>query len=136
MKRAPQAVHGPCRDQVEVLPCHTLEHPVERRALLTAVLPADSVVLEQVYHHPAVALCDGFELTGQTPAIALTAYGRPEDRVRSLSAGYNRHVVKPVDPAKLGVVVSTLAARSLEPQNPRQFLHASVEERWRLRKKR
>jgi len=90
----------------------------------------------QVYHHPAVALCDGFELTGQTPAIALTAYGRPEDRVRSLSAGYNRHVVKPVDPAKLGVVVSTLAARSLEPQNPRQFLHASVEERWRLRKKR
>ena len=109
---------------------------VERRALLTAVLPADSVVLEQVHNQPAVALCDGFELTGQTPAIALTAYGRPEDRVRSLSAGYNRHVVKPVDPAKLGVVVSTLAARSLEPQNPRQFLHASVEERWRLRKKR
>jgi CheY-like chemotaxis protein/anti-sigma regulatory factor (Ser/Thr protein kinase) len=50
---------------------------------------------------------------GQTPAIALTAYGRPEDRVRSLSAGYNSHMVKPVDPAELGVVVNTLVAQSL-----------------------
>src|SRR5881397_3031999 len=63
LERAPQAVHGPCRDHVEVLPCHTLKHPVERRALLTAVLPADSVVLEQVYNQPAVPLCNGFELT-------------------------------------------------------------------------
>src|SRR6266849_3588399 len=50
---------------------------------------------------------------GQTPAIALTAYGRPEDRASSSSAGYNRHVVKPVDPAELGVVVNTLVAQSL-----------------------
>lgn len=55
---------------------------------------------------------------GQTPAIALTAYGRPEDRISSLSAGYNLHIVKPVDPAELGVVVSTLVARSLERQIP------------------
>ena len=52
---------------------------------------------------------------GETPAIALTAYGRPEDRVRSLSAGYNRHVVKPVDPAELSVVVHTLAHASHGP---------------------
>src|SRR6266704_1589832 len=63
LKRTPQTIHGPCRDQVEILPRHTLEHPVERRPLLTAVLPADSVVLEQVHNQPAVALCDGFELT-------------------------------------------------------------------------
>jgi len=33
----------------------------------------------------------------QTPAIALTAYARPEDRARALSAGYHQHIAKPVD---------------------------------------
>ncbi|HUF93998.1 MAG TPA: ATP-binding protein [Candidatus Limnocylindria bacterium] len=33
----------------------------------------------------------------QTPAIAVTAYARPEDRARALTAGYDRHVAKPVD---------------------------------------
>ena len=50
---------------------------------------------------------------GQTPAIALTAYGRPEDRASSISAGYDRHIVKPVDPSELGVVINTLASQSL-----------------------
>ena len=50
---------------------------------------------------------------GQTPAVALTAYGRPEDRVRSLSAGFSMHVAKPVDPVELGVIVANLAGRSL-----------------------
>ncbi len=50
---------------------------------------------------------------GQVPAVALTAYGRPEDRVRSLSAGYSMHVAKPVDPVELGVIVANLAGRSL-----------------------
>ena len=49
---------------------------------------------------------------GQVPAVALTAYGRPEDRVRSLSAGYSMHVAKPVDPVELGVIVANLAGRS------------------------
>lgn len=33
----------------------------------------------------------------QTPAITLTAYARPEDRARALTAGYHQHVAKPVD---------------------------------------
>ena len=49
---------------------------------------------------------------GQIPAVALTAYGRPEDRVRSLSAGYSVHVSKPVDPVELGVIVANLVGRS------------------------
>jgi signal transduction histidine kinase len=52
---------------------------------------------------------------GRTPAVALTAYGRPEDRVRSLSAGFSMHVPKPVDPVELGVIVASLAGRSIEP---------------------
>ena len=35
---------------------------------------------------------------GATPAVALTAYGRTHDRVLSLTAGYDMHVPKPVDP--------------------------------------
>jgi CheY-like chemotaxis protein len=33
--------------------------------------------------------------------VALTGYGRDEDRRRSLAAGFDRHLVKPVDPTDL-----------------------------------
>jgi signal transduction histidine kinase/ActR/RegA family two-component response regulator len=49
---------------------------------------------------------------GQTPAIALTAHARIEDRMRALSAGYQMHVAKPVEPAELVVVLASLASRS------------------------
>jgi CheY-like chemotaxis protein len=48
----------------------------------------------------------------RTPAVALTAYGRMEDRLRTLSAGYSMHVPKPVDPAELTTVVASLAGRA------------------------
>jgi CheY-like chemotaxis protein len=35
------------------------------------------------------------------PAIALTAFGRVEDRERALTAGFNYHITKPVDPHHL-----------------------------------
>jgi PAS domain S-box-containing protein len=44
------------------------------------------------------------------PAVALTAFARPEDRIRVLQAGYNTHVAKPVDPRELLAVVRSLAA--------------------------
>lgn len=37
----------------------------------------------------------------RTPAIALTAYVRVEDRARVLQAGYDRFVPKPVEPSEL-----------------------------------
>jgi len=52
---------------------------------------------------------------GHTPAVALTAYGRTQDRVRSLATGYNMHVAKPVDPAELTAIVASIAARSSLP---------------------
>jgi signal transduction histidine kinase/DNA-binding response OmpR family regulator len=48
----------------------------------------------------------------RTPAVALTAYGRVEDRLRTLSAGYSMHVPKPVDPTELATVVASLAGRT------------------------
>jgi len=42
------------------------------------------------------------------PAVALTAYGRVEDRVAVLASGFDSHVVKPVDPAELAAVIKRL----------------------------
>jgi len=43
------------------------------------------------------------------PAVALTAFARPEDRIRVLQAGYNTHVAKPVNPTELTAVIGSLA---------------------------
>ena len=56
---------------------------------------------------------------GQTPAAALTAYARPQDRRQALMAGYQSHVVKPADPAELVTVVASLAGRLSRPGTPR-----------------
>lgn len=53
---------------------------------------------------------DGYQVARQirgTPAgarlflVALTGYGQPDDRRRALEAGFDTHVVKPVDPDDL-----------------------------------
>jgi CheY-like chemotaxis protein len=41
-----------------------------------------------------------------TPAVALTAYARAEDRVRALAAGYQIHVAKPIEPVEFALVVA------------------------------
>ena len=51
------------------------------------------------------------ELGGRVPAIALTAYGRREDRLHAISAGFSMHVPKPVDPVELTTLVAGLALR-------------------------
>jgi CheY-like chemotaxis protein len=48
-------------------------------------------------------------LPGPRPvAVAVTAYARPEDRVRALEAGFQWHLGKPVDPTELLSVITTL----------------------------
>lgn len=46
-----------------------------------------------------------------TPILALTAFGRPEDRLLALDAGFDAYLKKPVDPAELAQSVQRLAAR-------------------------
>jgi len=48
---------------------------------------------------------------GQVPAVALTAYGRMQDRLMSLNAGYSMHVPKPVDPVELTTIIAGLTER-------------------------
>ena len=45
------------------------------------------------------------------PAVALTAYARSEDRTKAIRAGFQNHLSKPVEPAELLAIVSSLAGR-------------------------
>jgi PAS domain S-box-containing protein len=62
---------------------------------------------------------DGYELMerlraragARVPAVALTAYARPEDRARALAAGYQAHLSKPVDPHVLVTTLEQLLPR-------------------------
>lgn len=67
---------------------------------------------------------DGYELIyrirnlppdqgGKTPAIALTAFTRPEDRARTLLSGYQMHLAKPMDPNEFVAMVASLTSRSI-----------------------
>jgi len=46
------------------------------------------------------------------PAIALTAFARPEDRKKAILAGYQSHLSKPFDIAELVIVVAGLLDRT------------------------
>ena len=89
-----------------------------------AVSSADEAITRLSIVRPHVLISDigmpgkdGYELIRQVrqsadherlPAVALTAFARAEDRIRALSAGYNMHVAKPVDPRELLTVVASL----------------------------
>jgi signal transduction histidine kinase/ActR/RegA family two-component response regulator len=81
---------------------------------------ADGVEAARQFH-PEVVLCDiglpgmdGFAVaaelrrdptTADAQLIAVTGYGRDEDRRRSKAAGFDLHLTKPVDPAQLRQVI-------------------------------
>lgn len=50
----------------------------------------------------------GIKMSQRMPAIALTALASREDWVRALRAGFNMHVPKPVEPAELATIISSL----------------------------
>jgi CheY-like chemotaxis protein len=63
---------------------------------------------------------DGYDLAravrgapggGQICLIALTGYGQAEDRRRAEKAGFDRHLVKPVDEQQLRAVLASLPRR-------------------------
>lgn len=103
-------------------------------ATVTPVASAEEALAvltsEEMEERPDVLVCDismpevdGYALIGRVremapeqggriPAVALTAYGRAIDRIRALSAGFNMHIPKPVEPAELATVVASLTGRA------------------------
>jgi two-component system, chemotaxis family, CheB/CheR fusion protein len=87
--------------------------------VFAAATGKDDIEMAQ-WHPPAVVMVDiglpdidGYEVArrlretiGDTVRlIALTGYGQARDRARSQQAGFNAHVIKPVDPSKLAEVI-------------------------------
>jgi CheY-like chemotaxis protein len=48
---------------------------------------------------------------GRVPAIAVTAYTGPEDRVRVLAAGFTLHITKPIQPDEIAIAVANVVRR-------------------------
>lgn len=48
---------------------------------------------------------------GALPAAALTAYAREEDRRQATASGFQRHISKPLEPARLVELVAEMARR-------------------------
>ena len=83
-------------------------------------------------HHPDVMLCDigmpgedGYQLIQnvralgrrqdrEIPAAALTAFSSSQDQARAIEGGFQIHVPKPLEPARLAGVVARLAAKRTE----------------------
>jgi CheY-like chemotaxis protein len=62
---------------------------------------------------------DGYELLervrrtrGRIPAVAVSAYARPEDRARALAAGYNDYCAKPLEASELLRTVGNVLSAS------------------------
>ena len=50
-------------------------------------------------------------LGGRIPVLAVTAYGRPQDKRRALAAGFRMHLTKPVSPAALASALASVLPR-------------------------
>jgi hypothetical protein len=67
---------------------------------------------------------DGYQLIRQIraterkgqhlPALALTAFARPEDRKKVILSGYQSHLAKPFDLAELVIVIAGLVGRTAD----------------------
>ncbi len=96
---------------------HEVHEAVDGPSGVTAILT----------YRPDIALVDvglpgldGYEVArrvraeegGQTVRlVALTGYGLPEDQRRSHEAGFDGHLVKPVEPTRLQAAISAARAR-------------------------
>jgi signal transduction histidine kinase/ActR/RegA family two-component response regulator len=84
--------------------------------------------------HPEVVLCDlglpgmdGYQVaaalrrdpeTASAKLIAVTGYGREEDRRKSKEAGFDLHLTKPVDPVQLRILLQNEGTRPAAPASP------------------
>lgn len=100
-----------------------------RGAEVKSAASADEAIAVTEYWEPAIMLSDismpgedGYSLIRRLrrlrkskrniPAVALTAYARPEDRMRALAAGFQMHVPKPVEAGELLMVIASLTNRA------------------------
>ncbi len=92
-----------------------------------AYTPRHAIELAEVFRPQAVLLdiglpeLNGYELAGkirQTPwgrevvLVAVTGWGRSEDRRRALEAGFDHHLTKPVEPEAIEAILQVVSSAS------------------------
>jgi signal transduction histidine kinase len=107
----------------DVNACEILSRVLRDRGAVVDVVASGREALEQVGRIEYSVIVsdigmpdmDGYELIRalrargvKTPAVAVTAFARSEDRIRALTAGFNMHVAKPLEPRELVAVVAAL----------------------------
>lgn len=110
-------------DSLEIIKLILTNHHAGVIAVATAV----EALVQLQRHRPDVIVSDismpcmdGYEFIrevrslpadqgGQTPAIAITAFNRAEDRIRAIDAGFQKHLSKPID---LQILLNTIASVS------------------------
>lgn len=75
------------------------------------VLLCDIGMPDEDGYHFMEKIRDSDGLNATTPAVALTAYARSEDRTKALRAGFQMHLSKPVEPVELVTVTASLAGK-------------------------
>lgn len=104
----------------------------QARATVTAVMSAEAALETLKQNKPDILISDigmpiqdGYMLLqqirqltpeqgGNIPAIALTAYARDDDAKRALSAGFQKHITKPVEPDRLVGAIVELVGQQIE----------------------
>jgi CheY-like chemotaxis protein len=107
----------------------------ECKARVLVASTADAALLAVQAEKPNVLVSDigmpemdGYELLqriralgeakgGKLPAIALTAFARPEDRTRARRAGFQIHLSKPVEPSELIATIAGIVGRRTSQQD-------------------
>ena len=102
----------------------------EHRATVLTAASGGEALQTLVAQKPDVLICDigmplmdGYEVMrrvralapedgGRTPALAVTAFASRKDRTRTMLAGFNVHMGKPVEVAELVATIASLAGRT------------------------
>lgn len=111
---------------------NVLKAILESAGASVTAAPSAPAALDLLQQHPPDVMVadigmpgmDGFQLMRairqldgplrKTPSAALTAYARSQDRVTALAAGFQLHLVKPIDPLELILAIATLGGRSAQ----------------------
>jgi PAS domain S-box-containing protein len=106
--------------------CHVLRRILEEHHVTVSTASSAASALAQIEKGPPDILLsdigmpggDGYGLIAavralqeparRVPAIAVTAFARPEDRIRALRAGFDMHLAKPIDIVELLTIMTRL----------------------------
>ena len=88
-----------CGYQVAV--AHTSQQGIERARQLEPHIVLCDIGLPDSDGYAMGSMLRQHAVTGAARLIAVTGHGEPRDRLRALAAGFDQHLVKPVDPKVL-----------------------------------